>query len=88
MIRLLLLIIFDLILCTSLLVAQTVTGKVTTAAEPNGLPGVSILVKGTSVGSLTDINGAYSIEVPLNGVLVFSFVGHETQEYPILEKVF
>lgn len=80
MIRLLLLIIFVLVLCTGLVKAQTVTGKVTSASETNGLPGVSILVKGTSLGSLTDMNGNFSIEAPTNSVLVFSFVGYQTQE--------
>ncbi|HEU5292464.1 MAG TPA: TonB-dependent receptor [Cyclobacteriaceae bacterium] len=79
MIRLLLLTILTLILPAAV-VAQTVTGKVTSASEPNGLPGVSIQVKGTSLGSLTDMNGDYSINAPANSVLVFSFVGYETQE--------
>lgn len=80
MIRLLLLIIFVSILPASLAIAQTVTGKVTSASEASGLPGVSILVKGTSLGSLTDMNGEYSLEAPVNSVLVFSFVGYQTQE--------
>jgi TonB-linked SusC/RagA family outer membrane protein len=79
-IRLLLFIIFVFILPTSLVVAQTVTGKVTSASETGGLPGVSILVKGTSLGSLTDMNGDYAINAPANSVLVFSFVGYQTQE--------
>lgn len=78
--RFLLLIILVLILPAGLAVAQTVTGKVTSASEASGLPGVSILVKGTSLGSLTDMNGDFSINVPANSVLVFSFVGYETQE--------
>ena len=82
MIRLLLLIIVVLILPTGLVVAQTVTGKVTSASEAGGLPGVSILVKGTTLGSITDMNGDYSINAPANSVLVFSFVGYETQEVP------
>lgn len=45
------------------------------------LPGVSILVKGTTQGVVTDMNGSYNIRVPDNqSVLVFSFVGMETQE--------
>src|SRR5688572_10028917 len=60
--------------------AQPLTGKVTSASELNGMPGVSILVKGTSQGALTDFNGDYSLEVPANSTLVFSFIGYETQE--------
>jgi hypothetical protein len=46
----------------------------------NGFPGVNILVKGTSIGAVTDINGNYTIAVPDNGtVLVFSFVGYSSQ---------
>lgn len=60
--------------------AQPLTGKVTSATEVNGMPGVSILVKGTSQGVLTDFNGDYSLDVPANSILVFSFIGHETQE--------
>ena len=44
-------------------VAQTVSGRVTTN-EGNGLPGVSVLVKGTSTGLTTDSEGKYTIPVP------------------------
>jgi TonB-linked SusC/RagA family outer membrane protein len=48
------------------------------------LPGVSIIVKGTSTGVITDIDGNYSISVPnAQSVLVFSFVGMQTQEVPV-----
>jgi hypothetical protein len=51
-----------------------VTGKVMDE-NGDGFPGVNILVKGTAIGAVTDINGKYSIAVPDNsGVLVFSFV--------------
>ncbi len=59
---------------------HTVTGKVT---DENGeaLPGVNILVKGTQQGLITDVNGAYSVNLPdENSILVFSFVGYITQE--------
>jgi TonB-dependent SusC/RagA subfamily outer membrane receptor len=50
----------------------------------NGFPGVNILVKGTSIGAVTDINGNYTIAVPDNGtVLVFSFVGYSSQEISV-----
>ncbi|WP_057935586.1 SusC/RagA family TonB-linked outer membrane protein [Algoriphagus resistens] len=66
--------------------AQTtsVTGKVTSAEDGSPIPGVSILVKGTNVGAVTDLEGEYSISLPAEGeVLVFSFIGMATQEVPV-----
>jgi len=63
---------------------RTVTGRVTDAANNEGLPGVTVLVKGTQIGSATDVNGNYSINVPASGTtLVFSFVGYTTTERAI-----
>jgi TonB-linked SusC/RagA family outer membrane protein len=58
----------------------TITGKVTDA-EGEPLPGVSVKIKGTTHGTATDANGAYSLPVPDgNATLVFSYVGFITQE--------
>lgn len=58
----------------------TVTGKVTDASGAP-LPGVTVVIKGTTQGTITDADGNYSIQnVPGNGVLLFSFVGMKTQE--------
>src|SRR5690606_18054837 len=67
---------------TGLLVAPVFTISGTVKDESNfPLPGVNILVKGTNRGTTTDVNGAYSLEAPDgNIVLVFSFIGYETQE--------
>lgn len=63
--------------------AQQVTGKVTDASGV-GLPGVSIAVKGTSQGTITNGEGAYSLSVPDgNSTLVVSFLGFKTQEVPL-----
>ncbi|MCM8567804.1 SusC/RagA family TonB-linked outer membrane protein [Gramella jeungdoensis] len=61
---------------------QTITGTVT---DEDGLPlpGVNIVIKGTSTGVQTDFDGNYSIEAEQGEVLVFSFVGLETAEYPV-----
>lgn len=60
---------------------RRVTGKVTAAEDNNGLPGVSVVAKGTTQGTQTDADGNYSITLPANiGTLVFSFVGVSTQE--------
>ena len=62
---------------------RTVTGKVTSAEDGAGIPGVNIIVKGTSAGTTTNIDGSYSVQVPENATLVFSFVGYATQEIPV-----
>ncbi|GAA4317054.1 SusC/RagA family TonB-linked outer membrane protein [Pontixanthobacter gangjinensis] len=61
---------------------QTVTGTVT---DEDGLPlpGVNVLIKGTSTGTQTDFDGNYSIEAEMGDVIVFSFVGLETAEYTV-----
>jgi len=59
----------------------TITGTVTSEEDPTGLPGVNVVVKGTTAGTVTDINGSYSLEVPsAESFLVFSSVGFVTQE--------
>jgi len=61
-----------------------VKGKVTDAADGSPLPGVSIIVKGTLAGTVTDINGSYVLMVPEGyNDLIFSFVGMLTQEVKI-----
>ncbi len=66
---------------------NTVTGKVIDDAG-EALPGVSVLVKGTTVGTMTLGDGTYSIEVPDgSNTLVFSYIGMETQEVAITGNV-
>ncbi len=65
------------------LVAQerTITGTVTAADDGSALPGVNVLLKGTTKGVVTDEAGKYKIAVPESGgTLVFSFIGLTTQE--------
>jgi TonB-dependent starch-binding outer membrane protein SusC len=60
--------------------------KVQGTVKENGvpLPGVNVVVKGTMIGTITDINGTYSLNnAPSDGTLVFSFVGYKTQEVPL-----
>jgi TonB-dependent starch-binding outer membrane protein SusC len=54
----------------------TITGKVTSREDPAGLPGANVIVEGTSTGTVTDVNGNYSIEVNAGATLVFSSVGY------------
>ena len=63
---------------------QTVNGTVISAEDDQALPGVNVVVKGTSTGVITDQDGAYTIEVPQGATtLVFSFIGMRTQEIVI-----
>lgn len=63
---------------------RTITGTITSAADGTPLPGVTVLVVGTSKGVITDLNGKYSIAVPSSATsLRFSFIGMETKEIPI-----
>ena len=58
-----------------------VSGKVTSASTGEPLPGVTIVVKGTTIGTISDMDGHYFLSnVPPNATLVFSFVGMKTQE--------
>jgi TonB-linked SusC/RagA family outer membrane protein len=58
---------------------RRVTGTVTDSNTGDPLPGVNIVVQGTTTGTITDLNGKYSIEVPGNAVLVFSFISYVNQ---------
>jgi TonB-linked SusC/RagA family outer membrane protein len=66
----------------STITAFTVQGTVSDAK--GALPGVSVKLKGTSTGTVTDVNGKYKLTVPDgSGTLVFSFIGYTSQEIPI-----
>jgi TonB-linked SusC/RagA family outer membrane protein len=60
-----------------------VSGIVTNAANGETLPGVTIVVKGTTSGTTTDIDGKFSLDVASSATLVFSFIGMESQEVAI-----
>ena len=63
---------------------RVITGTVTSSEDNMGVPGATVLVKGTTIGTATDIDGKYSISVPAgSNVLVFSFVGLTAQEVTI-----
>lgn len=72
--------------CTSVLWAQqtkTVTGTVTDKDGNMPLIGANVVIKGTTHGTVTDMDGKYSIEATPSDVLVFSYIGMETQEIPV-----
>ena len=71
-----------LIWCSSAVMAQSgqVSGTITDALDGATLPGATVLVKGTVQGTVTDLDGKYTISVEPNTTLVFSYIGYETQE--------
>lgn len=72
-----------MVLAGSSLWAQlTVTGTVTDS-NYDPVPGVSVVIKGTSVGTISDIDGNYALQAAASDVLVFSFVGMDTQEVAV-----
>lgn len=63
---------------------RTISGKVTSAEDGLTLPGVNVVVKGTTLGAVTDIDGLYQIQLPAeSAVLVFSFIGYARQEVEV-----
>ncbi len=67
---------------------KTITGIVTEASNGEPLPGVSVVVKGTTIGTVTNLEGAYSIQVDANAkALVYSFIGMNTEERVIASDV-
>ena len=77
-----------LLLCAVLGVASAqdrkITGKITSADDNSSVPGVSVVVKGTTTGTISDVNGSFALSVPASGgTLVFSFIGMTTKEVPL-----
>src|SRR5579859_3136860 len=66
---------------------RVVTGKLTSQEDGSALPGVNVILKGTTSGTVTDADGNYKISVPESGaVLQFSFIGYATLEMPVSDK--
>ena len=63
--------------------AQNVVKGVVVDVADYPLPGVSVVVKGSSVGTTTDLDGRYSINVPKNGTLVFTYIGMAKEEVKV-----
>ena len=64
----------------------TVSGVVTSAADQLPLIGVSVQVKGTTNGAITDLDGNYTVSVASGETLVFSYIGFKTQEIQITNQ--
>ncbi|WP_240337128.1 SusC/RagA family TonB-linked outer membrane protein [Rufibacter psychrotolerans] len=65
---------------------RTITGRVTSAVDNTGMPGVSVVVKGTTNGASTDANGNFSLEATSNDVLVVTFIGYVSQEVAVGDR--
>jgi TonB-linked SusC/RagA family outer membrane protein len=70
------------------LFAQTkqITGNVTSAGDGSPIPGASVVVQGTTIGTVTDATGNFSLNVPSGETLIVSFVGMKTVEIPITSQ--
>ncbi len=60
-----------------------ISGTVSDNATNESIPGVNVVVKDTQTGSITDTNGKYSINAPVGGTLVFSYIGYENLEVKV-----
>lgn len=66
---------------------RTVSGQVTSSEDNSPIPGVNVVLKGTSTGTVTDADGRYSISVPASGgTLTFTFIGFQSQDVVIGER--
>ena len=75
---------FGLLVCIS--VSAQVSGVVSDGQTGDPLIGASVFVKGTTTGTITDIDGSYSINASGQDVLVFSFVGYQELEVPVANR--
>lgn len=66
--------------------SKTIVGTITTSSDGTPILGANVIVKGTSNGTVSDFDGNYSIEAASNDVLVFSYLGFQSQEIPVLEQ--
>ncbi|CAN5165756.1 SusC/RagA family TonB-linked outer membrane protein [soil metagenome] len=63
---------------------RVISGKVTAIDDGSTLPGVNVVLKGTTLGTVTDVNGSYSLSIPASGgTLAFSFIGLKLQEVEV-----
>ena len=69
-----------LVVSASFLYAEALTGKVTDSETGEPLAGAQVFVKGTFVGTTTDVNGSYSLDLDGNVTVVVAYIGYKTQE--------
>ena len=73
----------NLLLVFSVFAQQKITGVVKSQDDQESLPGVSVLIKGSQRGTVTDLDGVFNIEASSGEILVFSFVGYDSQEITV-----
>ncbi len=66
--------------------SQLAKGKVTSPSDQSALPGINVLVKNATIGTTTNVDGQYELQVPANAILVFSGIGYLTQEVPVKNR--
>jgi hypothetical protein len=67
---------------------KSISGTVTSMEDGATIPGVSVMIKGTTIGTITDIDGKYNLNVPADvNTITFSFVGMKTIESPLTSSV-
>lgn len=76
-----------LLIPVAIIAQTTVTGTVTASDTGEPLPGVSIIIQGSSTGTSTDFDGNYTIEAEQGDVLLFSYIGFRNQEIPVSDAV-
>ncbi len=79
--------ILSTLLCLSLAVAAQVSGVVTDAGTGETLIGATVIIEGTTVGTVTDIDGRYELNANQGDVLVFSFTGYTNQEITVTDEM-
>jgi TonB-linked SusC/RagA family outer membrane protein len=66
---------------------RIITGKVTSSEDGSSIPGVNVVIKGTTSGTVTDFDGNYKLNVPKEGTsLIFSYIGLLTQEIEVINE--
>ncbi len=66
---------------------RQITGKVTSASDGGPILGVNVILEGTSIGTVTDINGEYSLKIPASGgVVVFQFIGFKSHKVVVRKE--
>jgi TonB-linked SusC/RagA family outer membrane protein len=81
--RKLFLLVAGMLLCFGVHAQVRITGRITSSDDRLPIPGATVKIKGTSQGTLTDVNGAFSLQALANNVLVISFVGYSSREVTV-----
>ncbi|HEX3009969.1 MAG TPA: SusC/RagA family TonB-linked outer membrane protein, partial [Bacteroidales bacterium] len=75
--------VFTLFCCSSLYGQDVEVSGIVRDSQGNPLPGVNVVIKSSTIGTVTNDNGKYSLSAPKDAVLIFSFIGNESQEISI-----